>query len=214
MTRILVACIGNIFMGDDAFGVEVAARLARKRLPENVRVVDYGIRGLDLAYALMDGYDACILVDAVPRGGAPGTLYTMEPDWDSVADESALIDAHGMNPMQVLATVRAMGGRPKRVLLIGCEPAPYDGDEAEERMGLSGPVQEAVGPAAGAIETLVRSLLEGGNDGRQGSESGPHRGGGGVLCHAAARPEALREDEHDVTARGNLDVSSNSGESH
>ena len=87
MTRILVACIGNIFMGDDAFGVEVAARLARKRLPENVHVVDYGIRGLDLAYALMDGYDACILVDAVPRGGAPGTLYTIEPDWDSVADE-------------------------------------------------------------------------------------------------------------------------------
>ena len=119
-----------------------------------------------------------------------------------------------MNPMRVLATVRAMGGRPKRVLLVGCEPAPYDGDEAEERMGLSGPVQEAVDRRSSIIETLVRSLLEGGNDGRKGSEGGLHRGDGGVLCHAAARPEALHEDEHDVTAKGNLDVSRNSRESH
>lgn len=198
MTRILVACIGNIFLGDDAFGVEVAAKLARRALPANVRVADYGIRGLDLAYALTDGYDASILVDAVPRGGAPGTLYTIEPDWETVGEHAGVVDAHGMNPMAVLAMVKGMGGRPKHLLVVGCEPSPWDGDEDEERMGLSGPVQRAVDSAVEMIESLVRDLDGGEHEQRQSSESGVYRGDGGVLCDAAARSEALRQDEHDV----------------
>src|SRR6202030_732892 len=82
--RILIAGIGNIFLGDDAFGVEVVRRLAARKLPDAIRVVDFGIRGFDLAYALMEGYEITILVDATPRGGQPGTLYTIEPDLRSV----------------------------------------------------------------------------------------------------------------------------------
>lgn len=150
--RILVAGIGNIFLGDDAFGVEVVKRLAFTGLAGNVDVVDYGIRSLDLAYALMDGYDLAILVDAVGRGGAPGTLYVIEPEIDG--DNGASIDAHSMNPVAVLQTVVALGGRPKRVLVVGCEPETL-GDELHGAMGLSPTVEAAVEPAV----ALVRSLI-------------------------------------------------------
>src|SRR6266853_193590 len=95
--RVLIAGVGNIFLGDDAFGVEVAQRLARRPLPEGVRVVDFGIRGLDLAYALLDRYEAVVLVDAAPRGGAPGTIYVLEPELGSasaMSAEPALMEAH------------------------------------------------------------------------------------------------------------------------
>jgi len=160
--RILVAGIGNIFLGDDAFGVEVVRRLAQCALPDYVRVVDYGIRGLDLAYALLDDYDVAILVDAAGQGEDPGTLYIIEPELrDADADEPqpVPIEAHGMNPMRVLEMVRAIGGRPRRVLVVGCEPATL-GNEFEGTMGLSAPVESAVGGAVAIIESLIAKVVQ------------------------------------------------------
>jgi hydrogenase maturation protease len=154
--KILVAGIGNIFLGDDAFGVEVAQKLLRMQWPERVRVADYGIRGFDLTYALMDGYDAAILIDAVPRGDAPGTLYVIEPDLNTLEPLDAMIETHGMNPMRVLAMVQSMGGAPKRVLVLGCEPSPCD---EEERMGLSEPVAAAVDEAVRMVVSLVDAMM-------------------------------------------------------
>jgi hydrogenase maturation protease len=159
--RILVAGIGNIFLGDDAFGVEVAQRLSRRKLPDGVRVVDFGIRGLDLAYALMEEYDLAILVDATRQGAEPGALYVVEPEWTGpeAVDGAPLLDAHGMHPLRVLQMVRELGGRPKRVLVVGCEPATL-GDELEGAMGLSAPVASAVNGAIGLIESLVAKAME------------------------------------------------------
>jgi len=158
--QILVAGIGNIFLGDDGFGVEVAQQLMRDELPGNVRVVDFGIRGFDLAYALMDPYDAIILVDALPQGDTPGTLYAMEPDLstlDRAAPES-VVETHGMHPLKVLAMVQAMGGRPRRLFVIGCEPEPCGEDE--ERMGLSAPVARAIDEAIAKIQSLIARFAE------------------------------------------------------
>ena len=122
---ILVAGIGNIFMGDDAFGVEVARRLMQRELPAEVQVGDYGIRGFDLAYALQDNYNTTILIDAYPHGDEPGTLYVVEPDLASLNEaqaEGAAVDAHGMDPVQILKLAASMGGPLKRILLVGCEP--------------------------------------------------------------------------------------------
>jgi len=160
---ILIAGIGNIFLGDDAFGVEVAQQLSRREMPEGVKVVDFGIRGFDLAYALLDSYDVTILVDATPRGGKPGTVYTIEPDLNELDDLDAqdmMVETHGMNPMKVLAMVKSMGGQFKRVLLVGCEPETL-GDEDEGLMGLSEPVQAAVDEAVEVIETLIANILVG-----------------------------------------------------
>jgi hydrogenase maturation protease len=157
--RILVAGIGNVFLGDDAFGVEVVRRLAERHLPEEVRVVDFGIRGLDLAYALMDGYDLAILVDATPRGGSPGTLYVLEPEANDSADASEeLIEAHGMNPMKVLRMVQSLGGVGPTVRIVGCEPATL-GLEEDPAMGLSDPVKASLDGAIELIESLVRECL-------------------------------------------------------
>ena len=163
MTRpsILIAGIGNIFLGDDAFGSEVARRLAGRELPDEVRVVDFGIRGFDLAYALLDGYEVTIFVDATPRGGEPGTLYTIEPDLnelDNLDAEGMMVETHGMNPMKVLGMVKSMGGHFKRILLVGCEPAPLRSEDGH--MGLSEPVQAAVDEAVKVVESLVREILE------------------------------------------------------
>ena len=159
MKRILVAGIGNIFFGDDAFGCEVASQLRRKPLPEGVRVIDFGIRSYDLAYAIMDGYDATILVDATPQGSAPGTIYLIEPDLkklDELPDEA--VNAHSMNPVRVLQLVRSLGGRPGWLRVVGCEPAVLEAEEGA--MGLSEKVQAAVAPAIEMIETLIREILE------------------------------------------------------
>ncbi|HEY1946157.1 MAG TPA: hydrogenase maturation protease, partial [Bryobacteraceae bacterium] len=108
---ILVACIGNIFQGDDAFGCEVANVLLRRGPEQNVRVVDFGIRGLDLTYALLDAPELTILVDTVSRGGEPGTLYTIEPDLEDLeAAGQTAVDPHGMDPLQVLRVAKSMGG--------------------------------------------------------------------------------------------------------
>ena len=154
--RILVAGIGNIFLGDDAFGIEVVRRLQTRAWPEGVHIEDFGIRSFDLAYALMDGYDAAILVDAAARGGHPGTVYTIEVDASDGAGEPAPrdMDAHTMNPVRVLEMVRALGGNPRRVLVVGCEPATL-GDQFEGAQGLSAPVEAAVDVAARVVESLV-----------------------------------------------------------
>ena len=157
--RILVAGIGNIFQGDDAFGVEVAQRLARRPLPEGIEVRDFGTRGYDLAYAVMDERDCTILVDAVSRGGAPGTLYVMEPDVAALGAEGD-VSAHAMNPMNVMRLVHAMGGSCRRLLLLGCEPEDL-GSEVEGKMGLSGVVEAAVDEAVILAERLVHDLVAG-----------------------------------------------------
>jgi hydrogenase maturation protease len=162
-SRILIAGIGNIFFGDDAFGVEVAQRLSKRALPDGVKVVDFGIRGFDLAYTLLDSCDVAILVDSVSRGGKPGTLYIIEPDLADDADEQEMmIETHGMNPIKVLHLVRSMGGGGfKRILLVGCEPATFGSEEGQ--MGLSEPVQAAVDEAVSLIESLVTDFFNKGH---------------------------------------------------
>jgi hydrogenase maturation protease len=150
--RVLVAGVGNIFLGDDAFGSEVARRLLREEWPEEVRVADFGIGGLDLAFALMDGYDTVILIDAAPLGGEPGTLYTLEAGPAEGGD--AAIDAHAMDPLRVLAAAHSMGARWNRLLVVGCEPSIGTAD-SEEWLGMSPPVEHAVEEAAQIVRRLV-----------------------------------------------------------
>jgi hydrogenase maturation protease len=158
--KILIAGVGNIFLGDDGFGCEVAGRLARRPLPDGARVIDFGVRGLDLAYALMDGYDLTILVDAVQRGGEPGSLYVIEPDLNEPNDTAAqpiMIEAHAMNPMRALNLAHSMNAGLKRILLVGCEPATFGPEEG--RMGLSETVEAAVCEAVEMVESLVAETL-------------------------------------------------------
>ena len=152
---VLVAGIGNIFLGDDAFGVEVVRRLADRKLPDGVQVVDFGIRGFDLAHALMDSDSTAVLVDATPRGGEPGTLYLLEAAVEP--GEPSLLETHAMDPATVLRLVEALGGRPPRVLVVGCEPATVDLDE-EGQIGLSPAVEAAVDEAVRMVESLVIDL--------------------------------------------------------
>jgi hydrogenase maturation protease len=157
LTRVLVAGIGNVFLADDGFGVEVAARLADVEMPAGVHVEDFGIRGLDLAYALA-GYDLAILVDAVPRGGPPGTLYVIEPE---ALDGEAGIDAHGMDPVKVLGLARALGEPLPRILVLGCEPAVrLTGEEDEVVAELSPPVRAAVDEAVRMVQALIEERTE------------------------------------------------------
>jgi hydrogenase maturation protease len=159
---ILVAGIGNIFLGDDAFGVEVVQRLERRKLPERVKAIDFGIRGYDLAFALLDGSDVTILVDACPRGGEPGSLYVIEPDLsalDTPGADQASIDAHSMNPMNVIRIAKSMGGHLKRILLVGCEPATLGPEEGQ--MGLSETVAAVVDEATNIVESLVEKVRNG-----------------------------------------------------
>jgi hydrogenase maturation protease len=144
--KILVAGIGNIFQGDDAFGCEVVKRLASREMPEGVRLFDFGIRGLDLLYALMDDPDLAILIDATPQGDAPGTVYLLEPSADGAG---GMMETHGLDPLQILRMVR-----PRRVLLVGCEPGDLGGEEG--RMGLTAPVAAAVDTAADMVWELVQ----------------------------------------------------------
>ena len=161
--RILVAGIGNIFLGDDGFGVEVAQQLAKCQFPASVRVADFGIRGFDLAYALQDGYETTILIDAFPHGQAPGTVYVVEPDLNDPAaslPQANFVEPHAMNPMNVLRMATAMHGPLKRVLLVGCEPATFGGEDGQ--MGLSPAVQVAVHEALKIVEKLVEKSLDDG----------------------------------------------------
>ena len=148
--RVLVAGCGNVFLADDGFGVEVATRLQETDLPDGVVVRDTGIRGVHLVYELLDGWDTVIIVDASPRGEAPGTLSLIEPDPDADPADAALLDPHSMNPDAVLAMVGILGGEIGRILVVACEPA-----EITERIGLSPAVAAAVD---GAV-TMVRDLI-------------------------------------------------------
>jgi hydrogenase maturation protease len=154
MPRILVACIGNIFLGDDAFGVEMAKRLVERRLPEGVSVIDFGIRSYDLAYALMQEWDLAILVDALPREGEPGTLYTLQVEMPPTGGNPISIDAHTMNPYSVMELVRALGGKLDRVFVIGCEPETIE-PNPDGSIGLSPPVNAALDMAVQMVEELI-----------------------------------------------------------
>ena len=150
--RVLVAGIGNVFLSDDAFGVEVARLLSSRALTEGIRVEDYGIRGIHLAYDLLEGYDSLVVIDAVPMGEPPGTLALIEPELAngpatrcspfSDGDGVSTVDAHTMSPDVVLATLARLGGSVERIVIVGCQPGDLD-----EGMGLSPAVLEAV-PAA------------------------------------------------------------------
>jgi len=155
--RILVAGIGNIFLGDDAFGVEVAHELMRSELPEGIEVGDFGIRGYDLAYAIMDGYAATILIDTTSRGNPPGTLYLMELDQEELRKlEEVAPDGHNLAPVHVLRLVQSLGGQIADLYLVACEPAILETEDG--RIGLSEPVQAAVLRAVEMIRALVNDL--------------------------------------------------------
>jgi len=157
--RVLVAGIGNIFLSDDGFGVEVARRLAELDLPDWVRVGDYGTSGMHLAYDLANGVGTAILVDATPRGGTPGTVYVIEPELpakrepatsDAPLAGGALFDGHGMQPDVVLGVLDMLGAKTGRMLIVGCEPG-----SAEYGIGLSAPVAAAVDKAVSKVLELI-----------------------------------------------------------
>ena len=158
--RVLIAGVGNVFLGDDGFGVEVVKRLAGHELPEGVEVVDFGIRGMDLVYALQDDYEVVVFVDATPRGERPGTIYLIEPEIEE--DGEVTLDTHGMDPVKVIKLANTLGARPTRTLAVGCEPQVVVGGEDYDDMlmGLSEPVQGAVEEATRLIESLIEGITE------------------------------------------------------
>jgi hydrogenase maturation protease len=154
--RVLCAGIGNVFFSDDGFGVAVADRLKRMSVPDGVVVEDYGIRGVHLAYELLDGYDALVLIDTLPPGDEPpGTVVVFEPDstpTEAGGDVAPAMDAHTMTPVAVLTTLASLGGSVERVVVVGCRPATIEGG-----MGLSEPVAGAIDRA---VETVIELLIE------------------------------------------------------
>ena len=156
-TRILVAGVGNAWLRDDGFGGAVARRLAERHMPAGVAVMDAGTGGLDLAYEVMRGYDALVIVDVSRQGGAPGTLYVMEADEASVdgtIEDGEAINPHGMDPQTVLRFVKSIGAWPGRVMVIACEPA----DVTELGFGLSEVVQAAVERAVELVDETIEEL--------------------------------------------------------
>lgn len=161
MRSILIAGIGNIFNGDDAFGVEVAHRLMQRPLPPEVKVIDFGIRGIDLTYALLDGYGAAVLVDSAKRGECPGTISIV--DLSEAASEPApaddfMLSPHELDPAKVLRSVAALGGSCDEIFLVGCEPLTFGGEEG--LMGLSAPVAAALDIAVRTVEELADQLIK------------------------------------------------------
>ena len=204
--RILVAGVGNVFLRDDAFGVEVVRLLAERPQPPGVQIRDYGIRGVHLVYELLDGYDLFVLVDAAPRGEAPGTVSVLEVELPS-PEAQPVIDAHSLTPDAIFGLLSSLGGHAGRNLVVACEPA-----EVDAGMGLSDPVREALPHAVRAVEEilaqatggspqadvpeaadeqecmaadLIRHLDEptqegGAQDAEQADQGGSHRGGAGA----------------------------------
>jgi hydrogenase maturation protease len=182
--RALVAGIGNIFFGDDGFGVAVAQRLCGMELPPDVRAADFGIRGVHLAFEILDLQpELTILIDAAPRGGSPGTLYVIEPELTpraapaaagTAAEEAgtgdgiAVADAHGMSPEAVMQLLSRLGASPGRLLVVGCEPR-----TVEEGIGLSAPVAAAVEEAARLVLDLVRPVCQDGDSARPAGAAAP-----------------------------------------
>ncbi len=147
--RILVAGVGNVFLRDDAFGVEVIRLLAERPEPPGVQIRDYGIRGVHLVYELLDGYDLFVLVDAAPRGEAPGTVSVLEVELPS-PEAQPVIDAHSLTPDAIFGLLSSLGGHSGRNLVVACEPA-----EVDAGMGLSDPVREALPHAVRAVEEIL-----------------------------------------------------------
>jgi hydrogenase maturation protease len=155
--QVLVAGVGNAWLRDDGFGGEVAKRMQAMDLPDGLSVADFGTGGLDLAYEVMRGYDALILVDATAQGEAPGTLYVMETaeeDVDGSIADGDMIDPHAMDPGSVLRFVRYVGGWPGRVVVVGCEPEIVE----EPGYGLTPRVAAAVEPAIGLVLDTAKGL--------------------------------------------------------
>jgi hydrogenase maturation protease len=205
--RILVAGVGNVFLRDDAFGVEVVRLLAERPQPPGVQIRDFGIRGVHLVYELLNGYDLFVLIDAAPRGQAPGTVTVLEVDLPGPDDPGAqpVIDAHSLTPDAIFGLLSSLGGHPGRSLVVACEPA-----EIDAGMGLSDPVREALPHAVRAVEEILARAVaasppaeqqqageqecmadlagnpdeptqEGGaQDAEQADQGGPHRGGAGA----------------------------------
>jgi hydrogenase maturation protease len=159
--RILVAGVGNVFLRDDAFGVEVVRLLAERPQPPGVQIRDYGIRGVHLAYELLNGYDLFVLVDAAPRGEAPGTVTVLEVDLPG-PDALPVIDAHSLTPDAIFGLLSSLGGHPGRSLVVACEPA-----EVDAGMGLSDPVREALPHAVRVVEEIVAQADETGPQGHE-----------------------------------------------
>jgi hydrogenase maturation protease len=155
--RVMVAGVGNMFLKDDGFGAEVIKRMRRRDQPEGVEICDFGTGGLKLAYDLMKGYDALILVDSTPRNEEPGTLYVIEPEpeeFNADLENGGPIDPHGADPVTVLRFVKAIGAWPGKISIIGCEP-----EEVEEfDVGLSEPVLEAVDGAVDLVEEAIEEI--------------------------------------------------------
>jgi hydrogenase maturation protease len=170
MNPVLVAGIGNIFHGDDGFGVTVARHMAKARSLEGVDVVDFGIRGLDLAFALTGGYRLAVLIDTVQCGDVPGTLYLIEPEPADPLEEGIL--PHQIDPTQVLQMTRILGGPCAEVLLIGCEPASF-GPPDQGRIGLSKEVAAAVDGAAKMVIAAIDDWSR--NDASPAQASQPNR---------------------------------------
>lgn len=166
--KVLIAGIGNIFMGDDAFGCEVANTLYRDGCPSppdtQLDIVDFGIRGMDLSYALTDGYDLAVLIDTVDQGDTPGTLYVIEPEIDDSDVEvlesgEHVVAPHEMDPVKVLRFAATLGGTLPRVLLVGCQPEFMGGEDGF--MGLSKAVTTAVDEAASEVRSLLQTAFSG-----------------------------------------------------
>ncbi|HEX3827960.1 MAG TPA: hydrogenase maturation protease [Sporichthyaceae bacterium] len=155
--RVLIAGVGNIFLTDDGFGPEVMRHLAALQLPAGFTAVDFGIRGLHLAYELLEGYEAVVIVDAAPRDLPAGTVSLLQVDPDSFGPgpDGPLLDAHGMEPVAILRTLGSLGGRVDRVYVLACEPADID-----EGLGLTPAVAAAVPAAVEALLRLVDQLVE------------------------------------------------------
>ena len=163
LPKILVAGIGNVLLGDDGFGVAVIQQLARATMPNGVTLMEIGMRGLDLTYALLGDYDAAILIDAAQRGAAPGSIYVMDPEQtdrhssDDVTNPAGVLDAHAMEPEKVLAFVRESGSALRAMRVVGCEPLTF-GSDARPASGLSKPVQAAVPIAERQVLALIAEL--------------------------------------------------------
>jgi hydrogenase maturation protease len=154
--KTLVAGVGNIFLGDDAFGCEVVRALAGRPVPEDVQINDFGIRGVHLAYQLLDGYDLLVLIDAAPRGNAPGTVSLLDVELDRIEPaEGPLVDAHGMEPVSILSMLTSLGGQVARVLVVACEP-----ESVDEGIGLSAVVSAAVPHAVDLVEQIMTGAHE------------------------------------------------------
>ena len=158
--RILVAGLGNLFCGDDAFGSEVARRLHSQKLPSGVRVVDFGTRGYDFAFTLADGYEWVVVIDAVNRGAEPGTLYVIEPELDELVElrhDEFQSQSHDMNPLAALRLARTFCATLPRLILVGCEPLDT-GDREQGCLGLSSPVAASIDPAIDKVMSLLAKI--------------------------------------------------------